>query len=97
MAMVTSPSGLRTRSLIRCQVSEIGRGRIFDAESGEDFAVESGVVIGLGHGVDIVDVERLDHRAFAHIAEQREFPAFAFRDWPVGAAEQNVGLDADGA
>ena len=51
---------------------EIGLGRRFDAEGGEHFAVETAGVIGLGHRIDVVDVERLDHGAFAHVAEQRE-------------------------
>ena len=34
--------------------------------------VEPGGVIGLRHRIDVVDVARLDHRALAHVAEQRE-------------------------
>ena len=68
-----------------------------EAEGFEHFAVEAGLVIGLGHRVDVVDVARLDHRAFAHVAEQRELAPLAVRDRPVGAAEQDVGLDADRA
>ncbi len=68
-----------------------------EAEGFQHFAVETGGVIGFRHRVDIVHVARLDHRAFAHVAEQREFAPFTFGDRPVGAAEQNVGLDADGA
>ncbi len=56
---------------------EIGRRRIVDAEGGEHLGIEAGGVIGLRHGVDIVDVARLDHRAFAHVAEQRELLALA--------------------
>ncbi len=52
-------------------------------------------MIGLGHGVDVVDVERLDHRAFAHVAEQAELAPLLLRDRAVGAAQQDVGLDAD--
>ena len=40
---------------------------------------------------------RLDHRALAHVAEQRELAPLLRRDRPVGAAEQDVGLDADRA
>ena len=76
---------------------EIGRRRIVDAEGGQHFVVEAAGVIGLGHGIDVVDVARLDHGAFAHIAEQRELFALAERNLAVGAAEQNIGLDADGA
>ena len=54
-------------------------------------------MIGLGHGVDVVDVERLDHRALAHIAEQAELAPLLLGDRAVGAAQQDVGLDADRA
>src|ERR1700719_2011343 len=90
MAMVTSPSGLRMRSLMRRQVARSGGG-------GEHLAVETAGVIGLGHGVDVVDVARLDHGAFADVAEQRELAPLAFRDRPVGAAPKDIGLNADGA
>ena len=76
---------------------KIGRRLGVEAEGLEHFAVEPGDVIGLRHRVDVVDVARLDHRAFAHVAEQRELAPLAFGDRPVGAAEQNVGLDADRA
>ena len=54
-------------------------------------------MVGLRHRVDVVGVERLDHGALAHIAEQRELAPLVLRDRTVGAAEQNVGLDADRA
>ena len=41
------------------------------------------------------DVERLDHRARPHVAEQRELAPLLARDRPVGADQQEVGLDAD--
>ena len=54
-------------------------------------------VIGLRHRVDVVDVARLDHRAFAHVAEQRRACAAPPSGSAVGAAEQDVRLDADRA
>ena len=54
-------------------------------------------MIGLRHRIDAVDVARLDHGGLAHIAEQRELAALFRRDRPVGAAQQDVGLDADRA
>jgi hypothetical protein len=39
----------------------------------------------------------LDHGALAHIAEQPELAPLLARDRAVGAAEQDVGLDADRA
>ena len=76
---------------------EIGLGRVLDAEGGKHFAVQAAGVIGLGHRIDIVDVERLDHGAFAHVAEQRELLPLALRNRPVAAAKKNIGLNADGA
>ena len=98
MAMVTLPSGLRMRSLImppdrRGRAAALG----LDPEGGQHFAVEAGLVIGLRHGIDVVGVARLDHRVLAHIAEQAELAALLARDRPVGAAQQDVGLDADRA
>src|SRR5262245_429507 len=61
----------------------------------QHLAVEAFGMIGLRYGVDIVDVARLDHRALAHVAEQRELAPLFLRDRPVRSAEQNVRLDAD--
>src|SRR5262249_35858072 len=74
---------------------EIGWRRALDAEGREHLSVETSGVIGLRHRIDVVDVARLDHGAFTHIAEQRELAPLLGGDRPVGAAEQNVGLDAD--
>ena len=54
-------------------------------------------MIGGRHVVDRVDVARLDHRALAHVAEQAELAPLLARDLAVGAAQQDVGLDADRA
>ena len=54
-------------------------------------------MIGLRHRVDVVGVARLDHRILAHIAEQAELAPLLARDRPVGAAQEDIGLDADGA
>ena len=51
--------------------SRSGARRGVDAERRQHFAVETLGVIGLRHRVDVVDVARLDHGAFAHVAEQR--------------------------
>ena len=37
--------------------------------------------IGLRHRIDVVDVARLDHRALAHVAEQRELAPLLLRDF----------------
>ena len=71
--------------------------RRLDAEGGEHLAVEPGGVIGGGHVVDRGDVARLDHRAFAHVAEQAELAPLLARDFAVAAAQQDMRLDADRA
>ena len=83
------------RSLISRQRERSGALACVDAERGEHFAVQPLGRIGLRHRIDVVDVARLDDGGFAHIAEQRELLALFLRDRPVGAAEQDVGLDAD--
>jgi hypothetical protein len=45
--------------------------------------------------VDGVHVPHADNAPFGHVGEQRDFFALFFRDAPVGAAQQGVGLDAD--
>src|SRR4026207_1563480 len=96
MAMVTAPSGLRTRSLMTFQLCSAGgifgampnaastsssrpaagyapgTGEMRRAELGRRPVIETGGVIRLRHGIDVVDVPRLDHGAFAHVAEQAE-------------------------
>ena len=72
-------------------------GARLDAETPQHLAVEPFLVIGHRARRRCVDVERLDDRAFAHVAEQRDLAALARRDRPVAAAQQNVGLDADRA
>ena len=54
-------------------------------------------MIRLGHRIDIVDVARLDDGALAHIAEQAKLAPFFLGNRPVGAAEQDIRLDADRA
>ena len=85
------------RSLISCQRRSAGGVCGVDAERRQHLVVEPGGVIGLGHGVDVVDVARLDHGAFAHVAEQAELAPLFLGDRPVGAAQQDVRLDADRA
>src|SRR6185437_3571999 len=73
---------------------EVGRLRL-DAEMRAHLAVETFEVIGVGHVIDGVDVDRLNDAGFAHIAEQRDLAALAFRQRAVAATEQNVRLDAE--
>src|SRR6185437_4277046 len=73
---------------------EFGRLRL-DAEMRAYLAVEAFEVIGVGHVIDGVDVDRLDDAGVAHIAEEGDLAALAFRQQPVAAAEENVRLDAE--
>ncbi len=77
--------------------AHVGLRRRLDAEGGEHLVVEPGGVIGARHVIDRADVARLDHRAFAHVAEQAELAALLARDFAVGAAQQDIRLDADRA
>ena len=54
-------------------------------------------MISFWDGIDIVDIAGLDDGGLAHIAEQRSFRRSLLGDRPVGAAQQDVGLDADRA
>ncbi len=74
---------------------EVRRLARVEAEGVQHLGVEAFGRIGLRHGVDVVDVARLDHGAFAHVAEQRELAPLLLGDRPVGAAQQDVRLDAD--
>src|SRR5260221_403612 len=71
------------------------RRRRRDAEMGAHLAVEAFEVIGVGHLVDGVDVDRGDDAGFAHVAEQRDLLALAFGQRRVAAAQQDVGLNAE--
>jgi hypothetical protein len=76
---------------------EVGLRRVRDAEGGEHLGVEPLGVVGERHLVDRGHVARLNHRRLADIAEQGQLAPLLARDRPVAAAEQDVGLDADGA
>src|SRR5215471_3169578 len=76
---------------------EVRLWRVRDAEGGKNFAIEPLGMIGAGHVIDARHVERLDHRLGPNIAEQRDLAPLVLGQRPVGAAEQDVGLDADRA
>src|SRR6266704_3364008 len=80
-----------SRSRANCAARSLPR----DAERRQHLVVEAGVVIRLRHGIDVVDVARLDHGAFAHIAEQAELAALFLRYRPIGTTQQDIRLDAD--
>src|SRR5215510_8807056 len=54
-------------------------------------------MIGDRHGIDVVDVARLDHRTLAHIAEETKLAPLFARNFPVCTAKQNVRLNTDRA
>ena len=68
-----------------------------DAERRQYLVIEPGSVIRLGHGVDVIDIARLDDSTFAHVAEQPELAPLFPGDRPVGTAQQDIRLDADRA
>ena len=49
------------------------------------------------HLVDRLHVARGHHGFHVHVAEQRDLLLHVLRDEALGAAEQNIGLDTDGA
>ncbi len=79
------------------QRSRSGSGALRDAERGQHLAVEALRVIGDGHVVDALHVERLDDGLGPNVAEERDLAPLVFRERPVGAAQQHIGLDADRA
>ena len=50
-----------------------------------------------GNPVDAVGVLATDHRAFGHVGEQRDLAPLPVGNGAIGPAEQDIGLDADGA
>ena len=71
--------------------------RRVDAEGGEHLRIQPFLVVGHRHVVDVADVERLDDRDLAHVAEQRQLAPLLLGDGAVGAHQQDVGRDADRA
>src|ERR1700748_3607643 len=75
---------------------EIGL-RGVESEMPTYFAVEAFGMIGAGHSVNCVEVERRNHPAFPQIAEQRDLLASGGRNRTLAAAQQNVRLDTEPA
>src|SRR3546814_5248722 len=61
-----------------------------------DLRIQAGFVITERCCVDGLDVQRGNDAALSEIAEQRDLPTGLARDLAITAAEQDVGLDADG-
>ena len=54
-------------------------------------------MIGDGHAIDRVQIQRRDHPLGRQIAEQADLAALFVRNRMRGAAQKNIRLDADGA
>src|SRR3974377_2252374 len=89
--------GIANALIYEAPARKVRRRHRIEPESLENFAIKTGLVIGLGYRADGIDVARLDAPVFAHVAEKRELPPLACRYRSVGATQKNVGLDADRA
>ena len=76
---------------------ELRRRCAVDAEGCQHLAVEPFLVVRQRHIVDVGHIERLYHGTFAHVTEQRNLGALALGHRFLGAAKQDIGLDADRA
>ena len=70
------------------------RGRL-DPKGRQHFLVETFLMVGHRHVVDVGNVERLNHRRRTHVAEQRQLAAFRFRNFAIGANEQDIGMNTE--
>jgi hypothetical protein len=73
---------------------QVGLGRV-EAEAAADVRVEALRVEGERDLVDGRHVHALDHRAEIDVAEERDLALHLLRQRPLGAADEEVGLDAD--
>jgi hypothetical protein len=76
---------------------EVGARRRRDLEGVQHRLIEAGAVIGQRRLVDRFQVIGGDDGIGADVAEQRDFGALLFRNRVFGAADEDVGRDADGA
>ena len=74
---------------------ELGRRRIVDAEDAQHFVVEPAGMILQRHVVDVARVERGDDRRYRHVAELRNLLPLGVGQRLFGAAQQDIGLDAE--
>src|ERR1035441_8289784 len=75
---------------------EIARAGV-DLEQAEDDFVHALGGETHRYGIHALDVARRDHRAHVHVAEQGDFLLHLLRDEALAAAQQNIGLDTEGA
>ena len=75
---------------------QVGLGRGRDLEGIEHRLIQPLAVIGQRRLVDRLEIIGGDHGFLAHVAEQRDLLAFLFGNGLFGAADQDIGRDADG-
>ena len=75
---------------------QVGFGGILDAEHFQELRVEADIVIGERHAIDGVQVHGGNDALGGQVAEQADLAAIIVGNGMGGAAQQNVGLDADG-
>ena len=68
-----------------------------DAEVTNDQIIQMLALQQARHLVDIVDVLGRDDRAIVHVGKQRDLAALVLRQRPVGATNQDIGLNTDRA
>src|SRR5688500_18319633 len=78
----------------RPPVREIGDPAL-ELEALHDALIESLFVEADGDLVDGRYVATLDHGAELHVAEQGDLPLDILAEWPLGAADEDVGLNSD--
>ena len=94
IAMFTSCCGMLERVDELVPDREIGRRRA-QVELAADDVVEPFGVQHAGNLVDRIGIDRRNHRLRRHVGEQRDLAPVAVGQRTIGAAEHDVGLDAD--
>ena len=95
-------SDLHRRSGVAQVVHQLLPGRhvafvVDQIEHVQHFAAQALLLEGQGHGIDAVGIEGGDHRPLLHATETADFALHLIADRAVAAADQDIGLDADGA
>ena len=75
---------------------EVRLAPLVQPEMAADQFVEAMLMVADRDLVDGIDVQGLDHRLFANVAELGDLAPLGIGDFPVGAAQESVGLDTDG-
>ena len=78
-------------------LGQVGGLRVVDAELAQDDLVQALPVQAHRDAVQHIHVRHADDGALGHVGEQRDLATLGIGDRLLGAAQQHVGLDADGA